>query len=198
MSLTQLLALGRVEEVRKPKAISSSTSPEVSMNEEQMQIARDFEEERQQEWAERRALAKAKARYEERKELEVASDLAHAVIFDAEVLEQVQRQALAKARGRGSSSSGSSTSRSRSSSSGSGNSSSRSLEETDNDQLRSCSRSRSRSRSSPHVELLVDPPQPGNSQLDKPLAAACLGSVKLPEERTADDACLQVASQREV
>mmetsp|Transcript_63970 Transcript_63970/g.177488 ORF Transcript_63970/g.177488 Transcript_63970/m.177488 type:complete len:245 (-) Transcript_63970:41-775(-) len=129
MSLAQLLSLGHVDLPPRSRAARPSPDVVVSMTEEQLDIVRTFEEERQQEWAERRTLARAKARYEERKELEIASELAHAAVFDGELLERVQRKRLRGGRSGSSSCSGSGNSSGSSSSdsgsgSGSGSSSS--------------------------------------------------------------------------
>mmetsp|Transcript_110720 Transcript_110720/g.220137 ORF Transcript_110720/g.220137 Transcript_110720/m.220137 type:complete len:224 (+) Transcript_110720:62-733(+) len=109
MSLNQLLSLGRKDSPPK-KWFTRPTLPDPSLAEDQVELYRAFEEERQQEWAERRIWAQAMGRREEKKALEVASDLAHVVTFGQESFEEFQRQHNRRRRGDRSASSGSSAS----------------------------------------------------------------------------------------
>merc|ERR1719247_1297209 len=64
------------------------------MVQEQLAFAREFEEERQQEWEEHRAMLRWRARMEERSRLALAAELAAAVVFEGREGELAARQLL--------------------------------------------------------------------------------------------------------
>ncbi|CAE8595357.1 unnamed protein product, partial [Polarella glacialis] len=90
MSLVQLLGRPGDRSVARAllaraEARERDTSSEPSvLCEEQADIARHFNDERSQEWEERRAYNRAKANADERKTLVVAADLAQAAVFEEE------------------------------------------------------------------------------------------------------------------
>mmetsp|Transcript_152959 Transcript_152959/g.292949 ORF Transcript_152959/g.292949 Transcript_152959/m.292949 type:complete len:255 (+) Transcript_152959:2-766(+) len=118
MSLSSLLAMGRADAPARAAAAGcgctsgaalpvTRTQLEIArlhgeepggetqrMVQEQLEIARAFEMERQEEWEEHRAVLKARQAYEERRELEVAADLAAASVFEGQWEELVAQQDL--------------------------------------------------------------------------------------------------------
>eukprot|EP00747_Dinoflagellata_sp_TGD_P081433 gnl/TRDRNA2_/TRDRNA2_161297_c1_seq2.p1 gnl/TRDRNA2_/TRDRNA2_161297_c1~~gnl/TRDRNA2_/TRDRNA2_161297_c1_seq2.p1 ORF type:complete len:239 (-),score=43.33 gnl/TRDRNA2_/TRDRNA2_161297_c1_seq2:197-913(-) len=104
MSLTQLLSLGRPPPKpvaalpERPWPVGAGSADELSMAPEEVELAREFEQERQQEWAERRIINRALAEAAEHQAKTVASELAEVVVFDEEVLAKSRRRKLRRLR----------------------------------------------------------------------------------------------------
>lgn len=125
MPLGQLLSLGRTGpppssalalRAKASEAAAEASAASATMSTDQSDLVRTFEDERQAEWAERRAYNKAVAISEEKRTLVVAADIAQAVVFEdgghgaalLRAAEEAARHSQSSSSGSSSSSSGSS------------------------------------------------------------------------------------------